>query len=363
MSERRTHRVAIVPGDGIGPEVTAEALKVLEAASSIDGFALDGVFFDLGAERYLRTGEVLPDSSRDELSSFDAVLLGAVGDPRVPPGVLEAGLLLRLRQDLDLYVNLRPARLFPGVRGPLSPAGKGIDVVLVRENTEGLYAGKGASESSGTERETATEISINTAPAVTRIIRFAFELAQIEGRKLTLVHKTNVLAHAGALYTRIFSETAAAFPSVPTEYQHVDAAALLMASDPGRFSAIVTDNLFGDVLSDLTAALAGGIGFVGSGNIHPGKTSLFEPVHGSAPDIAGTGRANPMGAILSAALMLRHLGEDAAAGVIDNAVAGVAGEISVQRPGCAEIGDAVAGAVAASSGMAGTGTDSLTPGN
>lgn len=345
MARRRTHSIGIIPGDGIGPEVIAEALKVLEAASSLDGFALEGIFLDLGAERYLRTGEVLPDSVIKEISLFDAVLLGAVGDPRVPPGVLESGLLLRLRQELDLYVNLRPAKLFPGVQGPWTSAAETVDVVIVRENTEGLYSRQGSTRGGGKEGDTATEVSVNTSGAVLRIIEFAFRLAEQEGRKLTLVHKTNVLTHAGGLYSRIFSELSSRHPSVPTDYQHVDAAAYLLASDPGRFSAIVTDNLFGDILSDLVAALVGGIGFVGSGNISPGKVSVFEPVHGSAPDIAGTGLANPIGAIVSSALMLKHLGEADAAERIEEAVAGIAGKASGGDVQCAEIGDLVAGAV------------------
>lgn len=319
----------------------------MEAAAEVEEFSIDSTAFDLGAERYLRTGEVLPESVLGELSAFPAILLGAVGDPRVPPGVLEAGLLLRLRQELDLYVNLRPARLFPGVSGPLSPSmtRHGIDLVIVRENTEGLYSRKGASEAQGSDAEIATEVSVNTARAVGRIVRYAFELAETEKRKLTLVHKTNVLAHAGSLYLRVFTELGSSFPSVSTDYQHVDAAALLLASDPGRFSAIVTDNLFGDILSDLTAALAGGIGYVGSGNIRPGMTSIFEPVHGSAPDIAGTGRANPLGAILSAALLLKHLGETGAAERIDDAVSRVAENVSAGNLLCGEVGDLVVAAL------------------
>ena len=345
MSSQRRHRLAVIPGDGIGPEVTAEAMKVLDAAGGAEGLEFDRSEFDLGAARYLASGEVLPDPDLAELAGYEAIFLGAVGDPRVPPGILEGGLLLRLRQELDLYVNLRPARLFDGVPGPLSDAG-GIDVVIVRENTEGLYCGRGRSESSGTTNEYATELSVNTAAAVDRIIGYAFDLAERQKRKLTLVHKTNVLQHAGGLYMRLFKEAAARHPAVATEYQHVDAAALLMAADPRRFSCIVTDNLFGDILSDLTAALAGGIGFVGSGNIHPGKTSLFEPVHGSAPDIAGTGKANPIGAILSAAIMLEHLGETRAAARIESAVASAAGKVAAGTMTCRQIGDLVAGEIA-----------------
>jgi len=345
---RRTYRIAIIPGDGIGPEVTAEAIKVLEACVSAGGgFAIDGEVLDLGAERYLRTGEVLPEEMLGHLREFDAVFLGAVGDPRVPPGVLEGGLLLALRQSLDLYVNLRPAKRFPGVLpGKVGSSAEPLDLVIVRENTEGPYCRQGQVADVNTDKEIATEFSINTAPAVERIVRYAFQLAQAQKRKLTLVHKTNVLQRAGSLYLRMFESLSNEYPGVSTEYQHVDAAALLLASQPDRFSAIVTDNLFGDILSDLTAALAGGIGLVGSGNIHPGKVSIFEPVHGSAPDIAGTGKANPIGAILSAALMLRHLGEADSAATIEAAVEQMAGQIATNHFPCKEAGDMIAEAVA-----------------
>jgi len=338
---KRRHQVAIIPGDGIGPEVIAEATKVLEAAASRSEFEIEGEFLDLGAERFLRTGEVLPDSVLAHIQNFDAVLLGAVGDPRVLPGVLEGGLLLRLRQDLELYVNLRPAKLFKGVGAPHAESSN-FDVVIARENTEGLYCRRGSSEQTGTSEETALELSLNTAPAVERLLRFAFEFAAESGRKLTLVHKLNVLEHAGNLYKRLFLALSVEYPQVETDYQHVDAAALLLVQDPKRFSVIATDNLFGDILSDLTAGLVGGIGLVGSGNIHPGRVSIFEPVHGSAPDIAGTGKANPIGAILSAALMLRHLGEAKAAARLERAVAESAGKAERDHLTCAQIGDLIA---------------------
>lgn len=341
-----SYRVAVVPGDGIGPEVIGEAIKVLDAAAKSEGFGIEWTEFDLGADRYLTGGEILPDSELEVLAGHDAILLGAVGDPRVEPGVLEIGLLLRLRQELDLYVNLRPARLFEGVPGPLEGVPvTDVDLVIVRENTEGLYSRQGEVVRAGTQQETATEMSVNTAGSVERIVRYAFQVASGQSRPLTLVHKANVLERAGALYRRVFESVAEEYPRVATEYQHVDAAALLLVTDPSRFSVIVTDNLFGDILSDLTAALAGGIGFVGSGNIHPGRVSLFEPVHGSAPDIAGTGRANPIGAILSAAMLLRHVGENSAADRIENAVSMVAGKAATSDLATTEVGDLIAGVI------------------
>ncbi len=319
----RTHAVTLLPGDGVGPEVIAVARQCVDAVAARHGLVIDWRHCDLGARHYLETGEVLPDAVLEELRKTDAVLLGAVGDPAVPPGVLERGLLLRLRAELDLYVNLRPARLRPGVTGAL--AGKGqrdLDLVIVRENTEGLYAGAGGTVHRGTTFETASEESLNTRAGVERCVRYAADLAARRRGGLTLVHKTNVLTHAGDLWWRVAREVAAE-AGLDLQYAHVDAACLYLVDDPGRFDVIVTDNLFGDIVSDLAAALTGGIGLAPSGNLNPAGTSVFEPVHGSAPDIAGTGKASPAGAVLSAALMLDHLGEPGAAADLDAAVSAV----------------------------------------
>ena len=314
----RSHVVAHLAGDGIGPEVTAVARDLVDQAGRRHGFSIDWRDCPLGADYYLRTGQVLPDEILADLRKTDAIFLGAVGSPSVPPGVLERGLLLRLRFDLDLYVNLRPARQRPGVE----TAGAGdLDFVVVRENTEGLYAGAGGIAHQGSSFEVATEESLNTRAGVERCVRYAAGLARKRGGKLTLVHKTNVLTNAGSLWMRVAQEVASQ-EGVRLDYAHVDAACLYMVSDPGRFDVIVTDNLFGDIITDLAAALTGGLGLSASGNLNPDKTgpSMFEPVHGSAPDIAGTGKANPAGAVLSAALMLDHLGEPAAAADLDSAV-------------------------------------------
>ncbi|MDQ3569022.1 MAG: 3-isopropylmalate dehydrogenase [Actinomycetota bacterium] len=319
------HKVGVIGGDGIGPEVVAEALKVVAAA----GVELDTVDYDLGGTRYLRTGEVLPDAVLEEISGLDAVLLGAVGVPGVPPGVLERGLLLRLRFELDLYVNLRP------LEGP------GIDCVVVRENTEGSYAGEGGSLRRGTRHEVATQGSVNTRMGVERCVRYAFELAQGRPRRhLTLVHKTNVLTYAGDLWQRTVDEVATELPDVATGYDHVDAACMYLVGSPERYDVIVTDNLFGDILTDLGGAVAGGIGLAASANLNPVRTgpSVFEPVHGSAPDIAGTGTANPLAAVRSAAMMLDFLGEADAA----ERVAKAAGDASNLTGTTGQIGDAVA---------------------
>ncbi|MGH9165231.1 MAG: 3-isopropylmalate dehydrogenase, partial [Acidimicrobiales bacterium] len=309
----------------IGPEVVAEALKVVRAA----GVELDTVDYDLGGARYLRSGEVLPASVLEELRGVDAILLGAVGDPRVPPGVLERGLLLALRFELDLYVNLRPM------------VGGHLDCVVVRENTEGSYAGEGGVLRKGTPHEVATQGSVNTRHGVERCLRFAFELAQTRPRHhVTLVHKTNVLSFAGDLWQRACTEVAAGFPDVTTSYDHVDAACVHLVDSPDRYDVIVTDNLFGDILTDLGGALSGGIGLAASANLNPAGTgpSLFEPVHGSAPDIVGTGRANPLAAIRSAAMMLDFLGQAEAAARVTKAV-----DASVSMVGTTtELGDAVA---------------------
>ena len=305
----RSHRVAVIGGDGIGPEVLAEALKVVRAA----GVELDTTFFDLGGARYLRDGEILSDETLETLRGFDAILLGAVGTPGVPPGVIERGLLLKLRFSLDLYINQRPfAGTAPGHTAP-------HDFVVIRENTEGPYVGEGGVLRKGTAQEVATQGSVNTRHGVERCIRYAFELASKRSRKhVTLVHKTNVLTFAGDLWQRAFDAVAAEFPSVGTAYNHVDAACIYFVQDPHRYDVIVTDNLFGDILTDLGGAVSGGIGLASSANLNPARTgpSLFEPVHGSAPDIAGKGVANPVAAILSAGLMLDHLGETSAAAKI-----------------------------------------------
>jgi 3-isopropylmalate dehydrogenase len=323
----RAYTIAHLPGDGIGPEVTAVARECVDLAAAQHGFVVEWVTYSLGSRHYLSTGEVLPDAVVEELRKADAVLLGAIGSPEVPPGVLERGLLLRLRAELDLYVNLRPSKLRPGVEGAVAGLQPDdLDFVIVRENTEGLYAGAGGTVHRGTAFETATEESLNTRAGVERCVRYAARLAERRRGRLTLVHKTNVLTHAGDLWRRTAAEVAAE-AGVALDYAHVDAACLYLVADPGRFDVIVTDNLFGDILSDLGAALSGGLGVAPSGNLNPDRTgpSVFEPVHGSAPDIAGTGQANPAGAVLSAALMLDHLGEPDAAAELDAAVSAVLG--------------------------------------
>ena len=323
-SSKKGHRVAVVGGDGIGPEVVAEALKVIDAA----GVKLDLTSFDLGGARYLRDGEVLSDATLDQLRQFDAILLGAVGTPDVPPGVIERGLLLKMRFELDLYINQRPfAGTTPGHTTP-------HEFVVIRENTEGSYAGEGGVLRKGTPHEVATQGSVNTARGVERCVRYAFELAATRTRKhLTLVHKTNVLTFAGDLWQRTFNQVAKDFPQVATAYNHVDAACIYFVQDPHRYDVIVTDNLFGDILTDLGGAVSGGIGVASSANLNPARTgpSMFEPVHGSAPDIVGTGKANPVAAILSAAHLLQFLGEDVAAAKLRKAcetpVAGSTSEI------------------------------------
>jgi 3-isopropylmalate dehydrogenase len=347
---RGSQTLAVIPGDGIGPEVTAEALKVLEVASPV---TFESTRYDLGAERYLATGEVLPDSVLAEVRGHDAILLGAVGgkpnDPNLPPGILERGLLLKLRFELDHYVNLRPSRLFPGSASPLAETvlGKGdIDFVVVREGTEGPYTGNGGVLRGGTPAEVATEVSVNTAYGVERVVRDAFARAQKRPRKkLTLVHKTNVLTNAGSLWWRLFESVGAEFPDVGCDYIHIDAAMIFMVTDPARFDVIVTDNLFGDIITDLAAAITGGIGLAASGNVNPDRTapSMFEPVHGSAPDIAGQQKADPTAAILSGALLLDHLGHPDAAAAIE---AAVLADLRERTPGTqrrtSEVGDAIA---------------------
>jgi 3-isopropylmalate dehydrogenase len=353
--QAHTVQLAVIPGDGIGPEVTAEALKVLEqvATSRGEGVKFEPTRYDLGAERYLATGEVLPDTVLAEIRQNDAILLGAVGgrpgDPNLPPGILERGLLLRLRFELDHYVNLRPSRIYPGASSPLADPGE-VDFVVVREGTEGPYVGNGGALRVGTPHEIATEVSVNTAFGVERVVRDAFARAQKRERKqLTLVHKTNVLVHAGGVWSRIVNEVAKEFPEVSVDYLHVDAATIFLTTDPGRFDVIVTDNLFGDIITDLAAAVTGGIGLAASGNVNPDRTapSMFEPVHGSAPDIAGQQKADPTAAILSAALLLEHLGLDDAARTVEDAVTA---DLAARGDGAprrtSEVGDAIAARVA-----------------
>ena len=340
----RTVKLAVVGGDGIGPEVVAEALKVLRAATP--GTKFDETSYDLGARRWHRTGETLPDSVLDELRSHDAILLGAVGDPTVPSGILERNLLLRIRFELDHYVNLRPVRLYPGVTSPLAKP-EGIDMVVVREGTEGPYTGAGGIMRKGTPQEIATQESYNTAFGVARVVRYAFEQAvRRPRRKLTLVHKTNVLTYAGDLWQRTVEALAKEYAGVTVDYSHVDAASMFFVTQPERFDVIVTDNLFGDILTDLGAAVAGGIGLAASGNINPEGTapSMFEPVHGSAPDIAGQQKADPTAAILSAAMLCDHLGLTAEAATIEQAVADDLVERQDQpaRRSTPEIGDDIA---------------------
>ena len=311
-------KLAVIAGDGIGPEVIGEALEVLDAVLP----GVDKTTYDLGARRYHATGEVLPEGVLDELRTHDAILLGAIGDPSVPSGVLERGLLLKTRFELDHHVNLRPSRLYDGVSSPLA-GDPTIDFVVVREGTEGPYTGNGGVIRSGTPHEVATEVSLNTAFGVNRVVRYAFALASRRRKHLTLVHKTNVLAFAGGLWSRLVAEVGAEFPDVEVAYQHIDAATIYMVTDPGRFDVIVTDNLFGDIITDLAAAVSGGIGLAASGNIDATGTnpSMFEPVHGSAPDIAGKGIADPTAAVMSVALLLNHIGDGAAAARVDAAVA------------------------------------------
>ena len=336
-------KIAVLAGDGIGPEVMAEGLKVLHTVRD----DVETTDFDLGARRYLRNGELLTDADLDALKAHDAILLGAIGDPeRVPAGVLERSLLLPLRFKLDHYVNLRPSRLYPSSVSPLANPGD-IDFVVVREGTEGLYAGNGGTLRQGTEHEVASEVSQNTYHGVSRVVRYAFELAMTRRKKLTLVHKTNVLVNAGGLWQRAVDEVAAEFPEVEVDYNHIDAATIYMVQDPQRYDVIVTDNLFGDILTDLASAVAGGVGLASSGNINAAKEfpSMFEPVHGSAPDIAGQGIADPTAMILSVAMMLRFLGDEDNAARIEEAVERDVAERGDAKVRTAEVGDRVAAAL------------------
>jgi 3-isopropylmalate dehydrogenase len=335
-------RLAIIAGDGIGPEVMTEAVKVLDVVLPDN----QKTSYDLGARRYHATGEILPDSVLDELRAHDAILLGAIGDPSVPSGVLERGLLLKARFALDHHINLRPARLYPGVTSPLADA-RDIDFVVVREGTEGPYTGTGGAIRVGTPHEIATEVSVNTAYGVRRVVHYAFLRALQRRKHLTLVHKNNVLTFAGALWWRTVQEVAEEYPDVEIAYQHVDAATIHMVTDPGRFDVIVTDNLFGDIITDLAAAVCGGIGLAASGNIDATRAnpSMFEPVHGSAPDIAGQGIADPTAAIMSVGLLLAHVGEDAAATRVDKAVEQHLATRGDQQLTTSQIGDRIAQAL------------------
>ena len=333
-------KLAVIGGDGIGPEVTAEALKVLRAVRS----DIETTEYDLGVRRYLRNGELLTDADLKSLREHDAILLGAIGAPgEVPPGVLERGLLLKMRFALDHHVNLRPSRLYPTASSPLAEPGD-IDFVVVREGTEGLYCGNGGTLREGTEHEVASEVSQNTRFGVERVVRDAFARAAQRSKHLTLVHKTNVLVNAGGLWQRTVNEVAAEFPEVRVDYQHIDAATIYMVTDPARYDVIVTDNLFGDILTDLAGAVTGGIGLAASGNIDPSgaNPSMFEPVHGSAPDIAGKGIADPTAAILSAAMLLRHLGDESNAQRIEDVVAQDVAHRDAEPIKTVEVGDRIA---------------------
>jgi 3-isopropylmalate dehydrogenase len=346
-------KLAVIPGDGIGPEVIAEAVKVLDVAASKHNLSIQKNHFSLGAERYLATGDVLSDQDLAEISTNDAILLGAVGgkpgDPRIPAGIIERGLLLKLRFSLDHYVNLRPTQIFPGVTSPLAKPGT-VDFVVVREGTEGPYVGNGGVLRQGTAEEVANEVSVNTAFGVERVVRYAFELAaQRERKHLTWVHKTNVLVYAGALWSRIVNQVAAEYPQVSVDYLHIDAATIFFVTDPHRFDVIVTDNLFGDILTDLAAAISGGIGLAASGNINPTNEfpSMFEPVHGSAPDIAGQNSADPTAAILSVSMLLDHFGYTDAAQEISAAVAADLSQRGSAQRSTTDIGDAIVAALTA----------------
>ena len=347
--------LAVIPGDGIGPEVIVQALRVLDAVTIGSDVTITRTEFSLGAARYLATGDTLTDEDLAAIAGHDAILLGAVGgqpgDPRLKDANIERGMLLKLRFALDQYVNLRPSQLFPGVASPLASPGE-IDFVVVREGTEGPYVGNGGVIRQGTPNEIATEVSLNTAFGARRVIEAAFQAAQERERKhLTLVHKTNVLVHAGGLWQRTFDEVAEQYPDVQTGYSHVDAAMIYLVNDPSRFDVIVTDNLFGDIVTDLAAAVTGGIGLAASGNIDATRTnpSMFEPVHGSAPDIAGKNLADPTAAILSASMLLEHMGQKELAAKVENAVAAdLAARDRTNAGSTTEIGDRIAALVSGS---------------
>jgi 3-isopropylmalate dehydrogenase len=348
----RQVKLAVIPGDGIGPEVLAEAVKVLDAVIRDSDVQFEKTEFLLGADRYLETGDVLTDDDLDAIRAHDAILLGAVGgvpgDPRLAAANIERGLLLKLRFSLDHYANLRPTKVYPGVPSPLANPGE-VDFLVVREGTEGPYAGNGGSIRQGTPHEIANEVSVNTAYGVERVVRFAFEKASARRNKLTLVHKTNVLTFSGSLWQRTVNAVAEDFPQVQVDYLHVDAATIFLVTDPARFDVIVTDNLFGDILTDLAGAISGGIGLAASGNINPDGVfpSMFEPVHGSAPDIAGQQKADPTAAILSVALLLEHLGLAAESAAV---TAAVTSDIAARTGGprsTSDVGDAIVASLGA----------------
>ena len=344
----KNFNLAVIAGDGIGPEVVTEGLKVLDTVAKKYDLNFSKTNYELGAAYWHKTGETLPDSVMAELAKADVILLGAVGDPSVPSGVLERGLLLKLRFAFEHYINLRPAKLFPGVSSPITN-NKGIDFVVVREGTEGLYVGAGSIKDEGTNKELAIEESINTYKGVERVIRDAFNRAQSRPRKkLTLVHKNNVLTRAGGLWSRVFKEVSKDFSDVTTDYLHVDAASMFFVTNPERFDVVVTDNLFGDIITDIAAAICGGIGLAASGNINPTGAfpSMFEPVHGSAPDIAGKNQADPTATVLSVAMMLNHLGQTQAAKDVENAVAQDLLNRGDKKRSTTEIGDALVRGVA-----------------
>ena len=344
----KNFNLAVIAGDGIGPEVVGEGLKVLDAVAKKYDLVFNKTNYELGAAYWHKTGETLPDSVMAEIAKSDVILLGAVGDPTVPSGVLERGLLLKLRFAFEHYINLRPAKLFPGVSSPITN-NKGIDFVVVREGTEGLYVGAGSIKDEGTKKELAIEESINTYKGIERVIRDAFNRAQLRPRKkLTLVHKNNVLTRAGGLWTRVFNEVAKDFPQVTTDYLHVDAASMFFVTNPERFDVVVTDNLFGDIITDIAAAICGGIGLAASGNINPTGAfpSMFEPVHGSAPDIAGKNLADPTATVLSISMMLNHLGEVKAANDVESAVARDLASRGDKKRSTTEIGQALVAGVA-----------------
>lgn len=347
----QAYRIAVLGGDGIGPEVAAEGLKVLDRLEALEGFTTERVDYDLGGRRYLATGEVLDDATLEELRGFDAIYLGAVGTPDVPPGVIERGLLLKVRFAFDQYVNLRPVKLYPGVTSPVAGLTPDrCDFIVIRENTESVYAGAGGVLYPGTPAEVATQESVNTRHGVERVLRYAFETAHGRDGRLTLVHKTNVLTHAGGLWMRTFEEVGDAdFPDVERDYVHVDAACLYFVTQPERFDVVVTENLFGDIITDLGAAVQGGMGLAASGNLDPTRRapSMFEPVHGSAPDIAGSGKADPVAAVMSLGQLVAFLGEGSAAARVDRAVAALLAEREGRVPdgvgySTADVGDRLA---------------------